>query len=151
MYINKKILIFIFSFLFVIISTVYATNTINWLTDAVTEGDIISATYYNNLNWSKSDWWICRYSWDKLVCLDDWVSIYKDIVPLSEIKKFHDWCENGASYFYYCNSAAHRYCTDACAVSWWDNCAGWVSGLDYDSWFMNEIDSTQIVVTCIKG
>ncbi len=83
---NKKILVLIFSFIIVLISTAFAANSINsinWNEQTIEEGDVITAAY--------------------------------------------------------------RYCTDFCAVSWWENCAGWVSSC----WFMNEIDSTNIVITCI--
>jgi len=50
---------------------IYAANNITSLTQGVSEWDIITSEYYNNLNWLKSEWKMCKYSWWKLVCLDD--------------------------------------------------------------------------------
>jgi len=76
MYISKKILIFlslIFSF---VCWMVYASdsinfiNSINWRDSSIAEWDVITAEYYNNLNWVKDEWAYCKYSWGKLVCID---------------------------------------------------------------------------------
>ena len=70
MYISKKILVLfllVFSFIFWM---VYASSNITWLTDTVNEWDTITAEYYNKLNWNKVEWWTCKYSWWKLMCID---------------------------------------------------------------------------------
>jgi len=66
----KKILL---SLLIVVLISwgIYAANNITSLTQSVSEWDIITSEYYNNLNWPKSEWKMCKYSWWKLVCLDD--------------------------------------------------------------------------------
>jgi len=71
MYISKKILslcLLLLSFLF---WAVYANSSITWLNQPVTKWDIITSEYYNNLNWTKSEWKFCKYLWWKLVCIDD--------------------------------------------------------------------------------
>ena len=55
-----------------ILSTwIYAASNITSLTQPVSDWDIISAEYYNNLNWPKQEWKFCKYSGWKLVCMDD--------------------------------------------------------------------------------
>lgn len=68
----KKIWLVTFWMLLWVIWSLYAAwTTITNLTQSVSDGDIISASYYNSLNGTKADWKACKYSWWKLVCIDD--------------------------------------------------------------------------------
>lgn len=53
----------------------YAAGTqITSLTQSVSEWDIITSSYYNNLNGSKSEWKACKFAAGKLVCIDEMTS-----------------------------------------------------------------------------
>ena len=68
----KKIWLVTFWMLLWIVWSLYAAWTqITSLTQSVSDWDIITSSYYNSLNWTKSDWKACKYSWWKLVCIDD--------------------------------------------------------------------------------
>ncbi len=80
----KKIWLVTFWMLLWVVWSLYAAwNIITNLTQEVKDGDIISSAYYNNLNWTKADWKACKYSWWKIVCIDDlnwwWTSTTTDI------------------------------------------------------------------------
>lgn len=70
MYISKKILSVLLLVLSFVFWVVYANSNISSLTQSVSQWDVITSEYYNNLNWVKNEWWYCKYSNWKLVCID---------------------------------------------------------------------------------
>ena len=116
MYISKKILfilLLIFSFVFWIVQ---ATSSISLLTESVTDWDIITSTYYNNLNWVKTEWWYCRYLWWKLDCTlgQAYVDYYFSVSEF-ELQSYNSGCE--LNKYMHCLSASNRFCKDKDYVS----------------------------------
>jgi len=72
---------------------IYAANNITSLTQGVSEWDIITSEYYNNLNWPKSEWKMCKYSWWKSVCLDE-----MPVVPPQKVNPLYVYSINQWEY-----------------------------------------------------
>lgn len=72
-------------------------------------------------------------------------------VPFAELIKFHNNC-SVSSDLSHCISAANRYCQDACVKNpSWINCAGGVSGKNFTTWFISEINAAGAAVSCVWG
>ena len=108
MYISKKILfilLLIFSFVFWIVQ---ATSSISSLTGTVTDWDIITSTYYNNLNWVKMEWYYCWYLWWKLDCTLSKGYIDYFMVSESTLQGYNPSCS--LNDYIHCLSASNRFC-----------------------------------------
>lgn len=141
---------------------VYAAQNIERFDQTVSMNDVITAAWYNLVNGTldgpNTDGWICSWTASGGIMCNDiegWSALPSNVevfnVPFAELIKFHSNC-SASSNLTYCISAANRYCKDACVKNpSWMNCDGGVSGKNFTTWFISEINATSAAVSCVWG